>query len=330
MEENASHPLGQALVSAAKSENVSIPDTWVLQDHQNLDGEGVSATINGNQVHVGNMRLFDRLGVLHHLPDEEVNIVKNWMQNGCTVGFLSVQGLGIVASFCVADSVRQEAKDVVNGIRKLHIEPIMLTGDNNKAALHIGKSVGLMTKNIKSQLLPEEKLKYIEESVQDANDEMKKSCLNIGRKNDLILMVGDGVNDAPALTMADVGVAMGAGAAIAMESADVTLLDSDLRKLLELVKLSKQVSRTIIENIVFSLLAKAVVMGFTLVGYASLWAAIGSDVGAMLVVTANGMKLLPSKRSIKNQSGYDAKRIQQDGGADIEEELPKYQYHNIS
>ena len=262
------HSLGQALVSAAKSENVSIPDTWVLQDHQNLDSEGVTATINGNQVHVGNMHLFDLLGVLHHLPNKEVDIVKNWMQNVCTVGLLSVQGIGIVASFCVADAVRQEAKDVVNRIQKLKIEPVMLTGDNSKAALHIGKSVSLMTKNIKSQLLPEEKLKYIEKSVRNANDEMKRSCLNIGKKNNLILMVGDSVNDAPVLTMADVGVAIGAaGAAITMESADVTLLDSDLRKLFELVTLSKQVSRTVKENIVFCLLAKSVVMGFTLIGY---------------------------------------------------------------
>ena len=161
------------------------------------------------------------------------------------------------------------------------------------------------------------KLKYITDIVSDSMIR-HKSCLALGTRNDLILMCGDGVNDAPALTMADVGVAMGLGAAIAMESADVTLLDSDLRKLLFLVKLSKRVSRTIIQNIVFSLAAKALVMALTFAGYTNLWAAIGSDVGAMLVVTANGMKLLPSKRSIKNQTGYDSKRIERDG--DVEEQ----------
>jgi len=102
---------------------------------------------------------------------------------------------------------------------------------------------------------------------------------------------------------------MGAGAAIAMDSADVTLLDSDLRKLLALVKLSNRVKRTIIENVVFSLGTKFVVMALTFAGYTNLWAAIGTDVGAMLIVTCNGMKLLPSKGSIKNQSGYDASKV---------------------
>ena len=107
-------------------------------------------------------------------------------------------------------------------------------------------------------------------------------------------------NDAPALALADISVAMGEGAALAMETSDVTLMASDLNKLLYIVNMGPRVLRTIIQNIVFSFAVKALVMGFTFAGRASLWAAIGSDVGAMLLVTLNGMRLLPSHRKVKN------------------------------
>jgi Cd2+/Zn2+-exporting ATPase len=107
------------------------------------------------------------------------------------------------------------------------------------------------------------------------------------------------VNDAPALALADVSVAMGEGAALAMETADCTLLDCNLNKLLYILRMGRRATRTIIENVVFSLVVKALVMGFMFVGKATLWAAIASDVGAMLIVTINGMKLLPSSRKVQ-------------------------------
>lgn len=111
-------------------------------------------------------------------------------------------------------------------------------------------------------------------------------------------LLQDGVNDAPSLALADVSVAMGEGAALALETSDVTLMDSSLNKLLYVVKMGPRVIGIIIANIVFSFAIKALVMGFAFAGRASLWAAIGSDVGAMLLVTLNGMRLLPSSNEV--------------------------------
>jgi Cd2+/Zn2+-exporting ATPase len=140
-------------------------------------------------------------------------------------------------------------------------------------------------------MLPEDKLAEIRTKLQDNYTKKKWWSAKRG-----VMMVGDGVNDAPALALADVSVAMGEGAALAMDTADITLMDSDLNKIIYIIRMGQKVSRTIIENVVFSLVTKAIVMGFTVAGRVSLWAAIATDVGAMLIVTINGMKLLPSSR----------------------------------
>lgn len=296
------------MVAAAKAEKVSVPEHWKMEKHKNLEGEGVTAVIDGNAIHVGNFRLFERLGYIKELPDNEMRYAKDWLESGATVGFLSVEGLGIVASYCVADAVRQEAKDVVAAFGKLGIDVNMLTGDNSKAANSIGRRLGLSSTQIKSQLLPHEKLDLVKELINEEASKAEKTC-GVKKRPGLVLMCGDGNNDGPALAQANVGVAMGSGAALAMETADVTLLDSNLVKLLKVVQLGKRVTQTIIENVVFSFVAKAVVMGFAFAGYSNLWAAIGSDVGAMLIVTLNGMKLLPSKRSVRAGEGFDSFKV---------------------
>jgi len=304
MEAHASHPLAAAIIAAAKAEKVAIPSEWKIENHQNLEGEGVKATINGSIVHVGNFRLFERLSLIGDLPAEELEVAKTWLGDGSTVGFMSIEGHGIVSSYCVADALRKEAKMVVAEFKKLGIDVNMLTGDNTKAANSIGQRLGFNPGQIKSNLLPHEKLKLVEGMIE--MEKKKSGC----RRPGLILMCGDGVNDTPALALADVGVAMGAGAALAMETADVTLLDSNLYKLLKVVKLGRRVNRTIIENVTISFVSKAIVMGFVFAGYSSLWAAVGTDVGTMLIVTFNGMKLLPSKKSLRSDSGFDSSKVQ--------------------
>lgn len=293
MESVASHPLANAIVKGAKDEQVDVPK-WPLKNHTLLPGEGITATVSGKAVWVGNKKLFERLTLYDKLPTEMKTLTEKWAQSGGTVGFVSIDGEGIVGAYCVADKIRDETADVVRKLRNMGIDVMMLTGDQRPAALGIGSQIGLDAEAIMSELLPEDKLTKISALVKETKS--NKKCWKPKRA---VMMVGDGVNDAPALALADVSVAMGEGAALAMATADVTLLDSNLSKLLYLVRMGRRVLRTIIENVAFSLIVKALVMGFTFAGRASLWAAIASDVGAMLLVTLNGMKLLPSSRKVK-------------------------------
>mmetsp|Transcript_29767 Transcript_29767/g.63127 ORF Transcript_29767/g.63127 Transcript_29767/m.63127 type:complete len:1409 (+) Transcript_29767:67-4293(+) len=293
MEAPASHPLSDAIVKGAANEQVEIPKLE-LKNHTLLPGEGITASVAGKTVYVGNTKLFKRLSMYDALPEDVKIMTEEWAQSAGTIGFISIEGEGIIGTYCVADKVRDEAKDVVATLKKMGIEITMLTGDQRPAAIGIGGQVGLDENDIRSELLPEDKMVEIGDRVKE--NKTNKTCWKAKRA---AMMVGDGVNDAPALALADISVAMGEGAALAMETADVTLMDSDLRKLLYIIRMGRRVIRTIIENVVFSLAVKAIVMGFTFAGRASLWAAIGTDVGAMLIVTLNGMKLLPSSRKVK-------------------------------
>jgi len=290
MEAPASHPLSDAIVKGAANEQIDIPKVQ-LKNHTLLPGEGITANVAGKDVHVGNKKLFQRLSLYDALPEDVKVMTEEWAQSGGTTGFISIEGEGILGAYCVADKIRDEAKDAVKALQKMGIEIIMLTGDQRPAAIGIGGQIGLEEHDIKSELLPKDKLTEIGDAVKE--NATNKKCWKAKRA---VMMVGDGVNDAPALALADVSVAMGEGAALAMDTADVTLMDSNLNKLVYTVRMGRRVIRTIIENVLFSLIVKAVVMGFTFAGRASLWAAIATDVGAMLIVTVNGMKLLPTSR----------------------------------
>ncbi len=296
MEAPASHPLSSAIVKGALNEGVDIPKLR-LENHTLLPGEGITAVVAGKNVHVGNKKLFQRLGLFDDLPEQTKATTEDWAEAGGTVGFISIEGEGILGAYCVADKIRDEAKNVVRILNTMGIEITMITGDQHRAALKIGFQIGLKEHDIVSELLPEDKLDHISAKVNEI-----EATTKWWKAKRAVVMVGDGVNDAPALAIADVSVAMGEGAALAMETADITLMDSNLEKLLYTVLMGRRVIRTILENVVFSLVVKAIVMGFAISGRATLWAAIASDVGAMLLVTLNGMKLLPSSRKIKDMA----------------------------
>ena len=202
MEERASHPVAQAIVTAATNEKVSVPTDMVLEKHMIIAGEGVEGVVSGLSVHVGNERLFERLALLADLDEKIRSEVESWKALGGTIGYMSVEGYGIVCAYCTADGVRVESAGVVGRLKKLGIDVVMLTGDNSDAALAIGRQVGLSDDEVKSKLLPEEKLNFVNDI--SSGDGNKSALFNPCGSKKITIMCGDGVNDAPALAAADV------------------------------------------------------------------------------------------------------------------------------
>ncbi|KAL3918150.1 MAG: hypothetical protein SGILL_004373 [Bacillariaceae sp.] len=291
MQERSSHPLSSSLVRAVKDEGVQIPRHMTVAEHKILKGEGITAKVGGkSQVYVGNQRLFSRLGMLASLSEEHKRLIIEWGTTGGTIGFIGSQDAGIIGMFCVKDQVREEAKGVITELKEAQIETLMCTGDSDFAAHAVAKEIGMPSGSVNSQLLPEDKLHL----VGSLKRPQPRRC-GLFRQHRYVLFCGDGVNDAPALAVADVGVSMGEGAAMALEMSDVTLMDSRLDKLVYAIQMGRRVLRTVKENIAISLVAKLAVVALTFAGKMTLLYAIASDVGVMLLVTLNGMKLLPSK-----------------------------------
>ncbi|KAL3935253.1 MAG: hypothetical protein SGBAC_009192 [Bacillariaceae sp.] len=290
IEGRSSHPVAACLVQAAKDESAAIPHDWILSDHTLLKGEGVSANVSGTTVFVGNQRLFARLDLLESLSENQRDKTDSWARTGSMIGFIGTKEEGIVGAFCVKDTIREEAKRVVQDLHDAGIESMLCTGDSNAVAKAVGYEIGIAPECIRSQMLPEEKYQYVESL---KNPPSKRGCA-FWQKQQYVLFCGDGVNDAPALATADIGCALGEGAAMAMVTSDITLMDSNLAKITETIAIGKKVQKTIKENIILSLLGKLVVVALTFSGRMSLLLAVASDVGIMLVVTLNGMKILSS------------------------------------
>ena len=290
MQERASHPIASSLVQAAKAEGVNVPRQMSVTDHQILKGEGIMAKINGKiQVYVGNQRLFNRLGMLELLSPENKNLVEEWGDSGGTLGFIGSREDGIIGMFCVKDSVREEAREAIDELKEAGIEAWICTGDSDATAQAVAKEIGIPEYCVNSQLLPEDKLQFVK-GLKRPRPKRFALC----REKRYVLFCGDGVNDAPALAAAEIGVSMGEGAAMALEMSDVTLMDSRLTKLTYAIRMGQRVLRTVKENIIISFVAKLLIIVLTFMGKMTLLYAIAADVGVMLLVTLNGMKLLPN------------------------------------
>ena len=270
--DRSDHPVSRAVRAAAQRDSVVLQD---VTDFAALPGRGTQGTIGGKVYYLGNHRLIHEQG---RCSDELEARLSALEEQGKTVILLTddqrVHGL-----FAVADTVKESSRQAIAELHALGIKTVMLTGDNAHTARAIAAQVGI--DEALGDLLPEDKLKAIEARTRQAGQDGK------------VGMVGDGINDAPALARADIGFAMGAaGTGTAIETADVALMDDDLRKLPRFVRLSRQTHALLVQNIVLALGIKAVFLVLTLTGAGTMWMAVFADVGASLLVVGNGLRLL--------------------------------------
>jgi len=274
LERHSNHPLAQAIIEEAVWRGVT--DRYApAQNLTTRGGLGVEGIIDGEMMTIGSRRLFE---AEHHIPSE----VHEWVDQAESEGktaMLVCDGQRVRGFMAVADQPRDDSKAVVEAFNEMHKHTVMLTGDNAAVAAAIGKSVGM--ENVRANLLPGDK--------QDA-------VLNLRDQFGAVAMVGDGINDTPALAAADLGIAVGgSGRAQAMATADVVLMAANLDKLPFAIKLSRFANRLIRQNIIFSLGSKLLVAVIAFLGYAPLWMAVLADMGVSLIVTLNGMRALRFK-----------------------------------
>ncbi len=269
------HPLASAILKEAdrRESNYQMID---IMNFKSVTGKGIKGDYQGTTYFVGSPKLFDSELIRQA---SVMKIYEKLQEQGKTVMIFGT-AQNILAIIAVADELRKSSSEIIAKLHQLGIEhTIMLTGDNIRTAKSIGEQVGMT--DIKGDLMPQDKLDYIKE---------------LKEKYGKVAMVGDGVNDAPALASATVGIAMGgAGTDTALETADVALMGDDLQKLPFIVNLSRKTLKIIKQNITFSLSIKFLALLLIIPGWLSLWIAIVADMGATLLVTLNGLRLMKQK-----------------------------------
>lgn len=267
LEAKAEHPIAKAIVERAKAMGIEVSETT---DFKAYLGRGVEACIDEKTCCVGNLRLLEELGIA---PLD--GVVDEFEAQGKTVVLVSEDGCA-VGAIALMDKLRKGAIEAIGELKRRGMRVQMLTGDNETTAKAISEKLGM--DGYMAHLLPEEKLDAIEK---------------LRAKYGPIAMVGDGVNDAPALAAADVGVAMGAiGSDVALETADIALMEDDLSRLTYLVRLSQATMKRIKENIAVSIIVKLIVAALAFPGWITLWLAVAvGDMGLSLMVIFNSMRL---------------------------------------
>lgn len=291
IEASSEHPLAKAITRYTLKNGIQWPE---CSDFQSITGKGAEASVDGEKYYIGNPRLFTE--VLQLDLGQWSEAISTMQGQGKTVMLIGreTELLGMIG---VADQVRENSRSTIASLKAVGIkEAYMLTGDNEGTARAIASQIGGI--EYKAELLPEDKVTAVKELMS---------------KKGQVAMVGDGINDAPALATSTVGIAMGAaGTDTALETADVALMSDDLSKIPYTITLSRRALSIIKQNIGFSLIVKAVFLAMIIPGWATLWMAVLADTGASLIVILNGMRLLRTQQQNRtNRPTPDLQKVKQ-------------------
>uniref|UniRef100_A0A1J3DWH0 Cadmium/zinc-transporting ATPase HMA3 n=1 Tax=Noccaea caerulescens TaxID=107243 RepID=A0A1J3DWH0_NOCCA len=277
IESKSSHPMAAALIDYARSTSVE-PKPDLVENFQNFPGEGVYGRIDGQDIYIGNKRIAQRAGC-STVPDIGAN-----MKRGKTIGYIYI-GQELIGSFNLLDGCRHGVAQALEELKSLGIKTAMLTGDNRDAAMSTQEQLGNALDIIHSELLPQDKSRIIDEFMSQGPT----------------MMVGDGLNDAPALAKADIGISMGiSGSALATETGDIILMSNDIRKIPRGMRLARRSHKKVIENCVLSVTIKGAIMVLAFAGYPLIWAAVLADAGTCLLVILNSMMLLRDETEVES------------------------------
>ncbi|KAL8235052.1 hypothetical protein R6Q59_021152 [Mikania micrantha] len=284
VESMSSHPMAAALIEYAQSNSVeSKPDK--VEEFENFPGEGICGKIEGKKIYVGNQKIAIRAGCnstdLHSASESK---------EGKSTGYIFL-GSSLAGVFNLSDECRTGAKEALKELKSMGIKTVMLTGDCQAAADHAQNELGDALEMMYAELLPQDKAKIIKDF----------------QKLSPTAMVGDGINDAPALATANIGISMGiSGSALATETGQVILMSNDIRKIPIAVKLARKTRRKIFENIFLAIITKAAIIALAIAGHPLVWAAVLADVGTCLVVILNSMLLLRATTDTKNANKHSS------------------------
>jgi Cd2+/Zn2+-exporting ATPase len=263
VEAGSTHPLARAVVAAAQAKGVAVPEAHGAHA---IPGKGVAARVDGTLIELGSPLWAAETS--RELPDG----IEALERDGKTVALIYRDGAAL-GRIALRDEPRNDAKEGIAGLRRLGPRTVMLTGDNPRTAAAIAAALGM---DFKAQLTPAQKL----------------SAIDTLKRQGGVAMVGDGINDAPALAAADVGIAMGGGTAAALEAADAAIVKDRLTGVADLVRLSRDTLANVKQNVAIAIGLKIVFLGTTIAGVTGLWPAILADTGATVLVTLNALRLL--------------------------------------